>query len=326
MYKIKQQPEDFIVKEINSMLKQGKDGDFSYFLLKKREYTTERAVQKIADIFRIKRKYINYAGNKDKKAVTYQYISINKLNPHFNKDCKLKDIELTFLGKGDEIIYLGFLDCNDFEIVVRNLDTDYKLNKSKQIPNYFDQQRFSKSNPEIGKSIIKGDFKKAAEILMQFSTDYEAILTEFLKKNPNNYIGAMRAIPKKILTLFVGSYQSLLFNQTIEEYINLKMPKANMKVPIIGFGTSIGNKTVNAIIADILKKESVTLRDFIIKSIPELSSEGDLRDLFLRLKYLKVSRLEDDELNKGKNKVKVTFRLGKGSYATIVIKSLFFAL
>src|SRR3989339_1858526 len=113
MYKIKQQSEDFVVKEINSRLKPGKHGDFSYFLLKKKDYTTERAVQKIADFFRIKRKYINYAGNKDKKAVTYQYISINRLNPQFNKDCKLKDIELTFLGRGNEIIYLGFLDYND---------------------------------------------------------------------------------------------------------------------------------------------------------------------------------------------------------------------
>lgn len=326
MYIIKQQPEDFIVKEINSRLKPEKHGDFSYFLLKKRDYTTERAVQKIADIFRIKRKYINYAGNKDKKAVTSQYISINKLSPYFNKNCTLKDIELTFLGNGNEIIYLGFLDYNGFEIIVRNLNSDYKLNKGKQIPNYFDQQRFSKSNPEVGKYIIKGNFKKAAETLMQSGTDYEAVLAEFLKDSPNNYIGAMRTIPKKILTLFVGSYQSLLFNQTIEEYIKLKRPKANIKIPIIGFGTSVSDKTINAIITNILKRENVTLREFIIKSIPELSSEGDERDLFLTLKNLKISKMEDDELNNGKKKVRVTFRLGKGSYATIVIKSLFSAL
>ena len=80
--KIKENPEDFVVKEISNV-KLDK-GDYSIFRLKKKNYTTERAVQTIANALKIDRKRIGYAGNKDKVAVTEQNISIkhaNKENP-----------------------------------------------------------------------------------------------------------------------------------------------------------------------------------------------------------------------------------------------------
>ena len=85
MYKLKQKPEDFIVNEITNIKLKDK-GKYAIFLLKKENYTNERAVQKIAEKLRIPRKFIGYAGNKDKVAVTTQYISI--------KNSKIKRLEL----------------------------------------------------------------------------------------------------------------------------------------------------------------------------------------------------------------------------------------
>jgi tRNA pseudouridine13 synthase len=323
MYKIKQVPEDFIVKEVNSNIKPGKTGNYSYFLMKKREYTTERAIQAIANFFKTRRKFVNYAGNKDKNAVTYQYISINNLNPRQDKDYTLKDIELKFLGRGSQHIYLGFLNGNKFEIIVRNLNKAFKPDTEKQILNLFDEQRFSKNNVIIGKNILHGDFKEAVNIIIKESVDYEEDMKEFLNTSNNDYVGALRKVPQRILTLFVNSYQSFIFNKTIKEYTKKKHLRKNIKVPIIGFGTEFKDKEIESIIEKILKKEKVNLRDFIIRKIPELSSEGNERNLFLKIKALKIGKLESDELNKGKKKINIKFELCKGSYATIVIKNFF---
>src|SRR4030065_470919 len=70
-----QLPEDFIVKE-NSNVELVEKGECIIFILKKKNYTTERAVQQIADALHLDRKRIGYGGNMDSKSVTEQSISI----------------------------------------------------------------------------------------------------------------------------------------------------------------------------------------------------------------------------------------------------------
>ncbi len=73
-----------------------------------------------------------------------------------------------------------------------------------------------------------------------------------------------------------------------------------------------------------MKNEKIKFYDFIIKSIPELTSEGGERALFANIKNFKLESVGNDELNKEKKKkIKIRFTLGKGSYATNVIKFLF---
>jgi len=304
MYKIKKKPEDFIVVEKTS-IEPNKQGKYTYFILKKKDYTTEKAIQTIANYFHIPRKRFGYAGNKDKKAITEQFCSVLGSI----RDMKLKDIQVEIIGRGDEPISLGDLKENYFEIIVRNIEK--KPKPKKEIPNYFDEQRFgkNKNNHLIGKAIVKKDFKKAAKII---DPNY---------KGPD-YVGFLRQKPKKILMLYVHSYQSYIFNKIVEQYLQCKY-KENAKIPLIGFATEIQNKEIKEITEKIMKNENITYRDFIIRQIPEISSEGNERDLFVKVKNLKIGNLEMDELNRGKKKVKVSFSLQKGAYATNVIKHLF---
>lgn len=307
MYKIKQIPEDFIVREISKLNFDNK-GSYSYYLLKKKNYTTIDAINLISKKLNIKPKYINFAGTKDKVAVTEQYISI--LNGP-KKGLKLKNIELRYLSKGKERLNLGDLQANEFIITVRNL-TSNKINSVKNIPNYFDEQRFgiNKNNHIIGKCIIKKEFKKSCELIPE------------IKVKDNDFIGALRTINKRILRMYMHAYQSYLFNETVTQYLKLKSTK-NITIPIIGFGTEKTNKKLKNIISKIMKKEKISFRDFIIKAIPELTSEGGERDLFVNVKNFKIEPIEKDELNKNKFKAKLKFTLEKGSYATNVIKFLF---
>ncbi|MBU0666312.1 MAG: tRNA pseudouridine(13) synthase TruD [Nanoarchaeota archaeon] len=322
MFKIKQLPEDFFVREIpNKDFK--KKGTFAVFLLKKTNYTTEKAIQTICTSLIVQRKHVGYAGIKDRNAITEQYISI--LNAK-SKNLELNDIKLQFQGYLSEPISLGDLKGNYFEIVIRNLEKEQTINSINYVPNYFDEQRFSKNNVQIGRYILKRDFKNAVLEMLKSNGDYEKKVAAYLKDHDKDYVGALRRVPKKILLLFVHAYQSYLFNITIKKYLKecLKTKqKENQDIPLIGFGMEIPNQKIEKIITDLMNEENITTRDFIIREIPELSSEGGFRKLFAEIQDLTIGTKEKDELNKGKYKLKVAFSLSKGSYATIVIKELF---
>lgn len=310
MYRIKEKPEDFIVREI-SIIKPLDKGKYTYFLLKKKSYNTVRALEHIAKVLRVNPKKMGFAGNKDKIAVTEQTCSVPDVSKEQLERVKLRDIELEYLGKGDEPISLGDLEGNEFEIIVRNIDE--KPRAKKKFVNYFGEQRFGKINVPIGKAIVKKDFEEAVKLMLSNKGPEEIKVRDYNHKNPTNYVGALKVLPLKLLKIYVHAYQSWIWNQVVE-----KIEKKG-ELPLVGFGTIVDN----SVLADFLAEEKVKPRDFIIKEIPELSSDGDVRNIMAEAKDLKIEGLEEDELNSGKKKVKIKFKLPPGSYATEFIKHLF---
>ncbi len=315
MYKIKQIPEDFVVNEVSSVTYS--KGEYGYFLLKKRNYSTQTAVERIADFLNIPLKFIGYAGNKDRQGVTTQMISIKGPFERAKK-FKAKDLELEFKGNGNQPISLGDLEGNKFEIIVRNITKAPK--KIKKFINYFDEQRFSKNNAAIGKALVKKDFKKAIELLTESSGDYERDVENHYNTT-HDAIGSIRRIPKKIINLYIHAYQSEIWNQAAEKLS--KIVKKNVELPLVGFGTEIKDEKIKKVIEAIMKQEGIGYRDFIIRSMPEISSEGNSRKLYAEVKKLTIGELEDDELNNKMKKVKISFFLYKGCYATMAIKNMF---
>ncbi|MFP4403054.1 MAG: tRNA pseudouridine(13) synthase TruD [Candidatus Woesearchaeota archaeon] len=315
MYKLKQLEEDFIVKE-KLDLKFTDNGNYSYYLLKKKNISTFECIKKIANFLKINPKYINASGLKDKKAITYQYISIFR---GIRKNFSFDTFNLEYLGSGKERINIGVHEGNYFEIVVRNIN---QLPKRKDyVINYFDCQRFGKyeDNHMIGRMFIKRQFSDVVNLLIQ-RNEYK--IKEYLEKKPNDYIGSLRNLPKKTLKFYISAYQSYLWNECIKKYSKYDL-KFNEVFPIIGFGIEEENEIKKDVINNILNKENLTLRDFIIREFPELTSEGGVRNVFSKIVNLKIYDLVDDELNLGKKKVKITFFLNKGDYATNVCKNLF---
>ena len=106
-----------------------------------------------------------------------------------------------------------------------------------------------------------------------------------------------------------------------EEYFEVEyavgllfFPKVDSKtkktLPLIGFGTDVD-------VEKVLMDEGINLRDFIMKQIPELSSDGAERNAFVEVKDLEIKDIDGGYV--------VCFFLPAGSYATIVIKALFMA-
>lgn len=310
MYRIKEKPEDFIVKEI-STIQPSEKGKYTYFLLKKKNYNTIRAIEHVANALHINPKKFGFAGNKDKIAITEQACSMPELNKDRIEKIRLRDIELKFLGKGSEPISLGDLKGNAFEITVRNIAEKPKA--KKEFINYFGEQRFGKANAPIGKAIVKKDFEKAVKLILSNKGPEEIKVRDYNHKNPTNYVGALKMLPKKLLKIYIHAYQSWIWNKVVEK------TEKKGTLPLVGFGTIVNNP----VLADFLAEEGIKPRDFIIKEIPELSSEGDEREIIAEAKDLKIGKLQEDELNKPKKKIKISFTLPPGSYATVFINQLF---
>jgi len=321
MYLLKQIPEDFLVEEVTN-LNFEKNGRYSTFILTKRSYTTEDAIQAITTKFRIDRKKIGYAGIKDRNAITKQYISIENA-PNNLGETLLKDITVEFVGYLKEPITLGSLKGNNFSITIRNLQKTELPKHNKHNINYFDKQRFSGNNIEIGKAILNKQFKEACDLITLREGSYRELIAKHLIKSKNDYVNALKKVPKKILMLYVHAYQSKIWNETVQEYLKVKEDTLNEEIPIVGFSTDLQEGTLKNIILKIMKGESITFRDFIIREIPELSFEGNTRKLYAEIQNLIIGKQEQDELNEGMFKIKIDFFLEKGAYATMAIKQMF---
>ncbi len=316
MYQIKTEPEHFIVEE-QLTLPITEKGHYAYYSLWKRDVDHFRALNRVSEKLHVPLKHINVAGTKDKRAVTLQYFSVlhGKQNSFEESDLKV-----TFLGYGNDRLQLGSLQGNRFTLRVL---TDQKPRTLPQdaVVNYFDDQRFgiSAANQIVGKHLIKKEFVQACTELRKSHASVDRYITE----HPSDCIGALRTLPRKLLTMFVAAYQSYLFNQLCKDTVRARGPYYDVpyalgmfsfplgplvkqEIPLVGFGTENYD--------ELFRNEQIEPRDFLMKQMPEVSSAGDVRSLLIPVHPL-FEKIEEGYI--------VSFVLPKGSYATVVIKALF---
>ena len=255
--RIKEKPEDFYVKEIKKLNLKEK-GDYAYFVLKKKDLTTIDALRYISRRFGIPLKSISFAGLKDKKAITEQYIAIKGLSEDKisqMKNYKSENLELEFLGYSDEEIKLGDIEGNYFEIVVRGVGKKQKriFERMREVvevfgcENYFGEQRFGsvKNAKEfIVKYLIRHEYEEAMKEYLTSLADKR--LSRLLKKawgnweeflklmpkgsNPElevvkalrrgeSFKNAFKVLPKNIRLMFVFAYQSYLWNRYLYTFV-----------------------------------------------------------------------------------------------------------
>ncbi len=169
-------------------------------------------------------------------------------------------------------------------------------------------------------------------------TQEEVILNHLLKAE-KDFKGAFKLIPQSLRDMFFSAYQSYIWNECVKLLVkenssetfqvkyeagrlifprswkNLKFDKFEMVAP----GMNVSEEKMK-IINMVLRKEGLTLEDL---KIEEYFFKAHEREILVKPKNFSISELEDDEVNRGKQKVTVSFELPKGSYATIILKFIF---
>jgi tRNA pseudouridine13 synthase len=334
MYKLKEKPEDFIVDEVIEFTT-SESGKYAIIKVTKRETTCFKVVDLIVKTLGKSKNDVSYAGIKDRNAVTTQYMSIKNASKKQIERLKFDKVKVEYVGQSDEAIRLGRLKGNKFTITVRELEQPLK--ECKVFPNYFDSQRFSVNNIEIGKGIINGKFKASVEAILSYEGERDSYIEKtikaYLEKHKNDYVGALQLMQRGLLTLYVGAYQSYLFNEMLAEMLREKhsdnveveesfgklvFPKDEIdvtyeKLPIIGFTTD-ETEEINKILA----KEKITTRSFIVRSLRDATAPGGDRSVWCELKDVELGEFKDGVQT-------VSFYLKKGSYATMAIKAMMYS-
>ncbi|MFA5049656.1 MAG: tRNA pseudouridine(13) synthase TruD [Candidatus Micrarchaeia archaeon] len=189
--KIKQSPEDFIVEEISrngeifeigkNFKRNDKQGDFTYFILEKKNYTTSNAIKQISRRLYTGSKRFNYAGTKDRLAHTTQLCSAYKIPKEKILGLNMQDIKINSAWIEKEKLKLGDLIGNKFGIRINFEDGKSHEKQIKKIysnlggkfPNYFGEQRFGstrKNTKKIGEFLLKNRIKDA---VIAYLCDFE---------------------------------------------------------------------------------------------------------------------------------------------------------
>ncbi|MBI4440029.1 tRNA pseudouridine(13) synthase TruD [Candidatus Woesearchaeota archaeon] len=311
-------PEDFIVKEIP--LATENRGPYSLFILKKRNLTTLESIGAVAAKIGVDFREIGFSGNKDKNAVTEQLISIRDVSRDRVEGLSIKGISLKFFSHSEKPLRIGDLEGNSFVITIRDMEPEKtKLRSRIRVPNLFGPQRFSNSNPDIGLCIVKKEFRAASGIIMEKDMAFGPVIKGFLASSPNDYVNALKQMPFPILKMYVHALQSLIWNEAAAKCIEKGIEAG--EIPIVGFGTEIKDDVPGRIIAAILKKYGISQRNFIVREIPSVSSEGSQRKAFIEVE-ISIKSVSEDELHPGRKKAVVEFSLPKSSYATVVLREL----
>ena len=176
---IRNQYEDFYVEEIPDLIPTG-EGPNVWSWIEKIGRTTLDVVLDIARDLHIDRKRMGFAGMKDKKARTRQWICISNMDSEEQfeqvKALSGQIYKTDFLKviRGRKKLRMGQLKGNKFRILIRDIDD---VEKSAEIasdilkqlevtgvPNYFGWQRFGKPRTNthlVGEALVENDLKKA---------------------------------------------------------------------------------------------------------------------------------------------------------------------
>ncbi|MFH1722827.1 MAG: tRNA pseudouridine(13) synthase TruD [Candidatus Altiarchaeota archaeon] len=343
------------IKDLSPDVPSKRDGRFLHFTLVKTNWDTHRAIKEISSRLGISQRRLGFAGTKDKKAVSSQRVSAENVSVEDALKVSIKDLEIGGLCYQDNPIELGDLWGNHFTIVIREVDgSDIKQNINETesqltggFPNFFGLQRFGIQRPIthlVGKALIKGDVKQAvmiylsatfggeqveeaearnaladsgdfSEALKNFPRylGYEKAMLNHLVKKPDDFSGAITQLPFNLQMMFVHAYQGWIFNRALSEYVRNDWTVE--RLPLVGFATP-----PDEVSAKILDSEGVTQGDFRLRNPRRLSSKGSVRDCWKPVLDFKLLEVTNDELNKGKEKATLSFKLEKGSYATTLIR------
>ncbi|KAF0269248.1 hypothetical protein FOG51_00025 [Hanseniaspora uvarum] len=240
----------------------GPSKQFVHFTLYKENKETMDACNLIGRLLRVPTKTLGISGTKDKRGITTQRVSldtrmglsrINALNKTLKGMC-IGSYEFKDTG-----LKLGDLSGNKFTIALRNVELNGAeklsgpkaeealnqiLSKSTEklmetgFLNYFGMQRFgSFSIPtyEIGKKILKEDYKGACELLLsnQKNVDSKTIEARIIWEQTKDAKQAIKMMPKRNVAEFtiLSHLATKVKNENTGEYTPDDYFTAILKIP-----------------------------------------------------------------------------------------------
>ncbi len=215
--------ENGIVLELDTPIERPDSGSaFVHFVLQKENWSTTDAVREIASRLHVSPKRINYAGTKDKRAITTQLMSAYGVKKEDVLRLKITGMKVLGAWNAAEKVDLGMLLGNRFRVkvigevdagMVREIASELKTGNGEPVddalrnckfPNYFGPQRFGTARANthlIGEKLVRSDLRGAVEsYLMDSAGETNQYAVEARKKltEDRDYKKALEYFPKHL--------------------------------------------------------------------------------------------------------------------------------
>jgi tRNA pseudouridine13 synthase len=201
-------PEDFIVDELPAYAPSG-EGTHTFVRIEKRGLTTADAITRLARALGVDQRDVGSAGQKDRQALTRQWLSLPNVDPQRALDLTLDGVRVIEAARHGHKLRTGHLAGNRFTLTLRGCVPDAVARAQRildalvahGLANYFGQQRFGArgDNAARGKQLLAAD-----------------------KSGP-------RVSPNE-RRMLVSAYQSELFNR----YLDARIADGLVSRPIVG--------------------------------------------------------------------------------------------
>ncbi|HIH19969.1 TPA: tRNA pseudouridine(13) synthase TruD [Candidatus Micrarchaeota archaeon] len=365
-------PEEFLVEEIGAdgtlfeldkafALGKGEDQAlerdyFTHFVLQKREWNTAQALGALARFLHIKHLRFNFAGTKDRNALTTQLCSVFALPPDRLEQAKgrVKDVQINGSWKARGKVKLGDLQGNRFTITPTAENCAglmpiasrvlVKAHSAKFLfPNFFGLQRFGSirhNTAEVGRHILREEFEAAVMNYLAFSEgerDEESVAARKRLAEEKDFAKAGEYFPRHL------KYERMLLEhlaQNPKDFVGAlgKFPRSLLLMFIHAFQS----KLFNLFLEERLRKDKLWLleekgkligSDSVLteEEIALLDTEGIPQDSF-KIKQMPFLSSKGSErpffaelkefqvLNE--NPLTLRFSLDAGCYATVALSWL----
>ena len=309
---------DFIVREELGYPLAG-EGEFVAVKVRKTNANTLFVGEQLAKFVGISAKNMNYAGLKDRHAVTEQWFCLHlagKETPDFSTfECE--GVEILEVTRHNRKIRTGALEGNYFELLLRDVvETDelkQRLNQLQAVgfPNYFTEQRFGRD----GHNLTQAQRWASGEISVKDRKKRSFYLSA-ARSEVFNLAVSQRIADQQMQTVLLGDYLQLAGSNSFFEVKAEDLMQSQQRLdendvlltaPLIGENSlqQNGNECEEAIVAQhenlisLMKKERMNTARRAMLCKPQ-----DLRWQF-----------EPEGL-------RLTFFLNSGSYATGLVREL----
>jgi tRNA pseudouridine13 synthase len=266
--KIKQRPEDFVVRE-GYRFEPEPEGPVWVYRMDKQKISTLQALERISKDFSVRRRDLSVCGLKDKQGRTEQLVGVLGGSLGASEVVQSGDLRLKLIGRTTQPLTSANISANRFEVTVRDLGPEEAARVADSaaevqrigVVNYFDSQRFGflkHGQGFIARHLLRGDFEGALKAFLATPSELDksddakvkafwrdhwgewqlrapldagkryAPLLRRLREDPKDFKGAFLHIDRRIRAMVLFELQSYVWNEGVKRYLTARVPPAEL--------------------------------------------------------------------------------------------------
>ena len=314
--KIKQRPEDFVVRE-GYRFEPDPQGSVWVYRMDKQKVSTLQALERISKDFAVRRRDLSICGLKDKQGRTEQLVGVLGGALGESEVVQSGDLRLKLLGRTAHPLSSRNITANRFEVTVRDLSAE----EAERVPesvaevertgvvNYFDSQRFGflkHGQGFLARHLLRGDWEAALKAFLATPSELDrsddakvkafwrehwgewqlrapqeagkryAPVLRRLREDPRDFKGAFLHIDRRLRMMALFELQSFLWNEGVKRYLGARVAAAEM----IGLRYQAGALTFPRALPPELREE-LWLRTFPLLAPDSSLDDAQVRDAAL---------------------------------------------